>query len=151
MGQQGKPSTLTEMKTLAHSINSCHWEWLREKSRSDNKTSKSNGKSTSTLKPNQKSDHDPPPSASDNKPSNTSNTANKPAKPSTSATSISDQLGQDGKLTADERQRHFDNNLCLYCGGTGHKTAECKKAAASKAKARAAQVQTKDKDDSKEA
>src|SRR5271163_1273201 len=56
MGQQGKPSTLTEMKTLAHSINSCHWERLHEKSHSDAKTSKSDGKSTSTSKPNQKSD-----------------------------------------------------------------------------------------------
>ena len=32
MGQQGKPPTLAEMKTLAHHIDSHHWECLREKS-----------------------------------------------------------------------------------------------------------------------
>src|SRR5271163_209771 len=65
MGQQGKPSTLTEMKTLAHSIDSRHWEWLREKSRSDaTKTSKPDGKSTSASKPDQKSDNKPNNSAS---------------------------------------------------------------------------------------
>ena len=32
MGQQGKPPTLAEMKTLAHSIDSRYWERLREKS-----------------------------------------------------------------------------------------------------------------------
>jgi hypothetical protein len=35
MGQQGKPSTLSAMKSLAHSIDSRHWERLHEKSRSD--------------------------------------------------------------------------------------------------------------------
>src|SRR5271156_3980702 len=156
MGQQGKPSTLTEMKTLAHSIDSRHWERLREKSCSDAKTSKPDGKSTSTSKPDQKSDNKSNNSASKNKPSastsNTNNnTNNKSAKPSTFAKTIADKLGKDGKLNTDERQRRFDNNLCLYCGGTGHKTAECKKATASKTKARAAQVPPKDKDDSKKA
>jgi hypothetical protein len=32
MGQQGKPTTLEEMKFLTHSIDSRHWEHLREKS-----------------------------------------------------------------------------------------------------------------------
>src|SRR5271168_4726554 len=41
------------------------------------------------------------------------------------------------------------NDLCLYCGIAGHKTKDCKKAAASKTKGRAAQVQDKDKDSSK--
>src|SRR5271155_184860 len=102
MGQQGKPSTLTEMKPLAHSTDSRHWEWLREKSRSDAKTSKPDGKSTSTLKPDQKSDNKPNNSASKNKPSTSTsntnnNTNNKAAKPSTSTSTIADQLGKDGK------------------------------------------------------
>jgi Retrotransposon gag protein len=47
MGQQGKPATLEAMKTLAHTIDSRHWERLREKSRSgknksDNETDKGN-------------------------------------------------------------------------------------------------------------
>ena len=34
MGQQGKPSTLDAMRSLAHSIDARHWERIREKSRS---------------------------------------------------------------------------------------------------------------------
>ena len=34
MGQQGKPSTLDAMRSLAHSIDACHWERIRENSRS---------------------------------------------------------------------------------------------------------------------
>ena len=45
--------------------------------------------------------------------------------------------------------QHFNNNLCLYCGGTGHKTADCKEAATStsKAKAHAAAVKEKEKEE----
>src|ERR1700730_5907485 len=35
------------------------------------------------------------------------------------------KLGADGKLTPEECQRHFDNNLCLFCGAVGHKANEC--------------------------
>src|SRR5271156_5924117 len=126
------------MKTLAHSIDSRHWERLQEKSRSDAKTSKPDGKSTSTSKPDQKSDNKPNNSAAKNK-------------PSTSTSNTSNNTHNESKLNADEQQRRFNNNLCLYCGGTGHKTAKCKKAAASKTKARAAQVPPKDRDDSKKA
>src|SRR5271168_950118 len=35
MGQQGKPPTLSEMKSLVHAIDSHYWERLREKSRSN--------------------------------------------------------------------------------------------------------------------
>jgi hypothetical protein len=38
IAQQGKPSTLAAMKNLAHSIDSRHWERLREKFRSKNST-----------------------------------------------------------------------------------------------------------------
>src|SRR5271163_4425287 len=114
MGQQDKPSTLTEMKTLTHSIDSRHWEQLREKSYSDAKTSKPDGKSTSASKPDQKSDNKPNNSTSKNKPSTSTsntnnNTNNNTAKSSTSASTIADKLGKDGKLNTDERQRRFDN------------------------------------------
>ena len=68
---------------------------------------------------------------------------------SASSTSIFDKLGKDSKLSTEERQRHFNNNLCLYCGGTGHKTADCKKAATStsKAKAHVAAVKEKKKEE----
>jgi hypothetical protein len=31
-----------------------------------------------------------------------------------------------GKLTAEERKYHMDNNLCLYCGKPGHKAQDCR-------------------------
>ena len=55
MGQQGKPPTLTEMKLLAHAIDSRHWEWLCERSCSNNPQPKSENKP----KPNSKTKSDP--------------------------------------------------------------------------------------------
>src|ERR1700730_8786821 len=56
------------------------------------------------------------------------------------------KLGADGKLTPEERQQRFDNNLCLFCGAAGHKANECHKWTL-RANANAAQV-TSDGDDS---
>jgi len=52
---------------------------------------------------------------------------------------LTNKLGKDGKLTADKRKRRLDNNLCMFCGGTGHFTDNCPKKS-KKAKARAAAV-----------
>jgi hypothetical protein len=57
MGQQGKPATLEDMRTLAHSIDSRYWERTREKSRS--------GKSKADAS--DKSDHKPDKSDDKNK------------------------------------------------------------------------------------
>ena len=149
MGQQGKPATLPTMKTFAHVINSHHWEWLCEKSHSNKPAPKQDNKSQ------QKSKKKPETSSSNptrqNPPASTSSNNNKLAKPFASRTSISNKLGKDGKLSAEEHQRHFNNNLCLYYGGTGHKTANSKKAAAltSKAKACMAAVKEKEKEELK--
>jgi hypothetical protein len=144
IGQQGKPSTLEGMKTLAHAIDSRYWERLREKSRADDSQPKSDNKNSSKSD-NGKPDHK---SGQSGKPVQTNEASSNPNTPETAASgsSVSDKLGKDGKLTSGERQRRFDNNLCLYCGGIGHKTSDCKKASssASKAKARAAQVSVKE-------
>lgn len=156
MGQQGKPTTLDEMKFLAHSIDSRHWERLREKSRAGRSKSDSHDKSDS--KNNKSDDKGKTPASGSNqsnqsKNNNKSNN-NKPAKPASSSgnsASIADKLGKDGKLTQEERQRRFDNNLCLFCGGTGHTAKNCPKStsSASKTKARAAQVKEKETPDPK--
>ena len=135
------------MKTLVHAIDSHHWERLHKKSCSDKLAPKQDNKSQ------QKSERKPETSSSNstkqNPPTSTSSNNNKLAKLSTSRTSISDKLGKDSKISAEEHQRCFDNNLCLYCGGTGHKTTDCKKAATStsKAKACAAAVKEKEKEE----
>ena len=77
---------------------------------------------------------------------------NKPGKPgklastSSNSASISDKLGKDGKLTLQEHQRRFDNNLCMFCGGVGHTAKDCNKASSSAAKAKACAAQVKDKE-----
>ena len=123
MGQQGKPSTLSEMKNLAHSIDSRHWERLREKSRSEISVLPSENSHASSATPNSSKHDSAPPEFSENL--------------QKSLNTISDKLGKDGKLTAQERQRRFDYNLCLFCGRTGHMVKKCPR---SLAKARAAQA-----------
>jgi hypothetical protein len=152
MGQQGKPPTLEAMKTLAHSIDSRHWERNREKSRAGKNKSEGNDKSDGK---NKSDDKNKSPSAnnngsggSKNNKSKNNNKPNKPASTSGNSAALSGKLGKDGKLTHEERQRRFDNNLCMFCGGLGHTAKDCPKSSssASKAKARAAQATTKDKE-----
>ena len=151
MGQQGKPFTLSEMRALAHSIDHHYWERQKEKSRggkkSDDKPDK--GKSDDKGKASTSGSN----SNSGSSGSNNNNRNNKNKKdnksgmaPSTSGAPnpLADELGRDGKLTPQEQQRRFDNNLCLFCGGPGHTTTNCTKAAASKAKARATQAKETD-------
>jgi len=52
---------------------------------------------------------------------------------------LTNKLGKDGKLTTDEHKRRLDNNLCMFCGGTGHFVDNCPKKT-KKAKARAAAI-----------
>ena len=78
----------------------------------------------------------------DNPPSNSSNKPSKPSGSSTSTPDLSNKLGKDGKLTAEERKRRMDNRLCLFCGGPGHSARDCFKSTSRAAKARAATATT---------
>jgi len=157
MGQQGKPANLDSMKTLAHAIDARHWERLREKSRSGKGKSDTPDKSDHKNKSDDKSKNTPSTSGNDkshnNKNSNKSsnNMSGKTASTSGTSTVSPDKLGKDGKLTPQERQRRFDNNLCLFCGGTGHTAKDCPKSSssASKTKARVAQAKEKETPDAK--
>lgn len=146
MGQQGKPASLEAMKTLAHSIDSRHWERLREKSRSTKKPDTNNNKSDS--KPDDKK---APTSGNNNNKQNNKSDKSASSSGNSKSTSAPPKLGKDGKLTQEERQRRFDNNLCMFCGGVGHTAAACTKSSsnASKTKARGAQVAEKESSDSK--
>jgi len=133
----GKPATLSEFKTLAQTINARYWESKGEISR-ETKSSSSNPPKPSTS--NRASSH---PSGSRNHRSG----QNKSAKPVSASTSsapkapdLNTKLGKDGKLTAKERQRHFDKKLCLFCGGPGHSAWDCTKLTSHAAKGRAATI-----------
>ena len=154
MGQQGKPTTLEVMKTLAHQIDSRHWERLREKSRSGKSKSKDKADDKKTDK-NIKSDDKGKNPQSGNNSNNNPKNKNKSGKPQSSTGSstssgspnpLADKLGKDGKLTQQERQRHFDNNLCMFCRGVGHTAANCPKSSSSTSKAKARAAQAKEKE-----
>ena len=68
------------------------------------------------------SDHD-----SANSDSNGSASVSSASVSSRSVKSCASKLGKDGKLTVCEWQCCFDYDLCLYCGGTGHKVKNCPK------------------------
>jgi len=55
---------------------------------------------------------------------------------------LTNKLGKDGKLTADECKWWLENNLCMFCGGTGHLVDNCPKKS-KKAKAHAVAVTAK--------
>ena len=151
MGQQGKPTTLDGMKVLAHTIDARHWERLRERSRSgkaksDDKSDKpDNNKFDKSNKTDDKAKHSSGFSGfkGKNKP-DYSNRSAKAGSSSGSSNPLADKLGKDGKLTHQERQRRFDNNLCMFCGGLGHIAKDCPKSSSSSAKARAAKLKEKE-------
>ena len=87
----------------------------------------------------------PPPSTS-NPPSNP-NSSGKSSKGSGQfqkktpvSSDLSSKLGKDRKLMNEERRRHFENNLCMFCGQSGHVAKDCPRASSRVAKARAADV-----------
>jgi hypothetical protein len=47
--------------------------------------------------------------------------------PQRNAPDLSSKLGKDGKLTPEERQRRFDQGLCMFCGTKGHIVKDCPK------------------------
>lgn len=135
ISEVGKPTTLVELRDLAQSIDNRYWERKSEQSR-DSGTSKSGGKSgSSDSKPAQQNKSSN--SGSSNTPKPAQSSGSKPAA-KTPAKPYADKLGKDGKLSPEERQRRFTNNLCLFCGGAGHSANACPKKTSSAAKARAA-------------
>jgi Retrotransposon gag protein len=49
----------------------------------------------------------------------------KDSKLTTPHVDLSGKLDSKGKLTQQERQHRIDKNLCLFCGGSGHRTDTC--------------------------
>jgi hypothetical protein len=50
---------------------------------------------------------------------------------------LANKLGKNGKLTLEECQWHLNNNLCLFCGKSGHIAKECPQLSSAVLKAKA--------------
>jgi len=132
----GKPGRLSELRTLAQSIDARYWERRSEISRATpstkntSPTSKPSDNKSSTSASSSKSQEKKP----DNSDCSTSGSGSRPAipqpnnaTPTSRKPELQGKLGKDGKLTAEERQRRFDNKLCMFCGGPGHVAKDCNK------------------------
>ena len=120
------------MRELAQSIDARYWECKAEQNR-EGRTPSAGNKSDSA--PKSLPSGNPPTKPSGSSPKNSSKLGS-PKALSNPPKPYADKLGKDGKLTSEERQRHFANHLCLFCGGAGHNVDACpKKSAAAKARA----------------
>ncbi|KIO08004.1 hypothetical protein M404DRAFT_23250 [Pisolithus tinctorius Marx 270] len=135
--QVGKPRTLHELQHRAQEIDVCYWEHKEEIQQSSKHQGSSSG---SKLTPNPGHNNQPKPSQEKSKTSNNSGNGNSGSQPlskpaSTGQTSSNtpkpdpSKLGKDSKLTPEEHKCHRDNNLCMFCGGTGHFADKCPKKA----------------------
>jgi hypothetical protein len=142
----GKPVRLAELRTLAQNIDARYWERRAEISREAPPT-----KNPGSTKPTSDAQDKPSSSSSSHKsqgkkPENSDRSSQRSAPnrssqalPATRNPELQGKLGKDGKLTAEERQRRFDNKLCMFCGGTGHMARDCTKR---NAKARSSTTKT---------
>ena len=144
ISEVGKPETLVALRDLAQSIDNRYWERKAEVSR-DSGSSKSGNKPSSDSKSSNSgnksaSNNSGQASSSTPSKSNSGSSSKSPKTPKAPAKTYSDKLGKDGKLTPEERQRRFANNLCLFCGGAGHTASACPKKTSAATKGRAAQA-----------
>ena len=157
----GKPTNLKALRTLARTVDARHWarqEEISRENRAANPARKDKSANKSDKKADSKGESSKPSGGNPNNNAGKSSDRNqKSDRPTNSASpkkpDLSNKLGKDGKLTPEERKRRFENNLCLFCGGSGHTAKECPKSSSSaaKAKARGTRVEKSDNrsDDSK--
>jgi len=124
----GKPLTLNRLRALCQEIDARYWECKDEisrttKSQPTSSTPKPSNSGGNTPKSGQAKTGNPPSSANTSGLSKvTSNQSSSSSKPD-----LTNKLGKDGKLTADKRKWWLNNNLCMFCGGTGHFADNCPK------------------------
>ena len=132
----GKPRTLTGLRSKAQNIDARYWERQQERSREQPQAQRSQqSKQTTPSTPSTST-----PSTSAKIPFRTSDQKTpkpKDVKPATPRVDLTGKLDTQGKLTQQERQNRIDKKLCLYCGKPGHLAPDCNLAKASSAKGRA--------------
>jgi len=126
----GKPLTLHGLRALCQEIDVCYWErkdkisctTKSQPTSSTTKSSNSRGNSSNSGQEKSKSGNSPSSGNSSGSSKATSNQSSSSSRPD-----LTNKLGKDRKLTADERKRHLENNLCMFCGGTSHFADNCPK------------------------
>ena len=141
----GKPNTLHKLHSLTQSIDSRYWECHSEVAQENlttnkNECSNDKGKGNEKTNTTQNADKNKNNNGRKSNSSNSSNSGNTNTGSSNTnqkkpSPDLSSKLRKDGKLTQAERQRHFKQNLCLFCSKTGHITKECSKVTSAAAKA----------------
>ncbi len=124
----GKPPTLILLQHQIQILDQRHWERQSEISRDKRTTSTS-----APTRPDNSKTSTPANSSSSSKTAAATpqSSAQKTSTSSSSSSSTkaknphADKLGKNGKLTAEERDRRFKLQLCLFCGLSGHKVTDC--------------------------
>ena len=118
-----------ERRRVPDKIDQSHWEHQSKHSQETSAISNPDQKSEKTSKLNPNSDQNGKttslPSAS--KSSSTDKANDKSKYGGNQMTDAMDRLGTDGKLTLQEHQQCFDNELCLLCGKSDHMVCDCPK------------------------
>lgn len=154
VARNGKPTSLTQLRTLAQIIDGRYWERQAELGRERNAANRAANNTSNSGNNNQRNNSGNSNGNSgqkNNKPAQTTASGSSGAKPVAApsnnsnsgkppAGTLNSKLGKDGQLTTQERERRFKNNLCMFCGKAGHTAKECNKASSSAAKARAAKA-----------
>ena len=146
LAQSPKPKTLRAVREHAQIVDARYWERSREKGRPGNKNNTDPGRSDRSDRRNNPRATSPTPNSAP-VPSGSSTTpvpGSNNRTPASRDPSVASKLGKDGKLLPDERKRRLDNNLCLFCGSTGHQVKECPKSKPMKARAAALQEEKQD-------
>ena len=104
-------------------IDECYWECKCEKARLADRHPMSTSNTKQQNKPRDGNNQNKGNSNNSGNPKSTKQPNTQ--KPTGSAPINKAHLGNNGKLTPQERQRRYNANLCLFCGGPGHRVNDC--------------------------
>ena len=145
----GKPKTLDETIELAKKFDARYWQRQGEVQRKEavkraivktldhGRPAVSHGQSSASARNPPRREENRFPKASTSQHQSGSRNSPAPAHQPSPTKSLEGKLTKDGRITAKEKQYRMDNNLCLYCGGKGHRASDCHLSKSNAAKARA--------------